>query len=170
MTKGQIERLIDDRIENRFRTRMISQNDILPQTIKERHIDWEEFGVTLNSSIIQKISELIFVSSTGTGSATIADDTEESVTITVSDSGSSTSRIIFAIIHVSAYETSVAAANQIPWGTNLLFNDYIRYTAHDWGTNNNLYSTLVDMVRNESGGSQSVLWRANARYIGQSAI
>ena len=169
LTKRELDEIIDKRIEERIRSRMIGQNDILPQTIKERHIDWEEFGATLNSSIIQKLSELVFISSDASGSATIADNAEENVTVTLSDNSGDADRIILAVIHVTAYETSVSAANAIPYGSSLLFDDYIRFNAHDWGSNDNLKSTAIDQVVNLSGAQQSVLWRANARYIGQSS-
>ena len=167
MTGDQLQKFIDDRIEERIRSRMIGQNDILPQTIKERHIDWEEFGVTLNSSIIQKVSELVQITSTGSASASVVNGADESVTVTIADSGGSTTRVILAVIHISAYEGSVAAANHIPWGSGLAAGDYERSSFHDWGTNDNLKSTAIDYVRNTSGGDVTVLWRANARYIGQ---
>src|SRR3990167_1025151 len=158
LTKRELDEIIDKRIEERIRSRMIGQNDIFPQTIKERHIDWEEFGVTLNSSIIKVISDLVKITADGSASASVADAADESVTVTVSDNTGDTDRIMLAVIHISAYETSVAAANNIPWGSNLAAGDYERSSFHDWGSNDNKNSTAIDYVRNTSGGAVTVLW------------
>lgn len=168
LTQIELNKLIDDRIENRIRSRMIGQNDILPQTIKERHIDWEEMGTTVTSSIIDHISEdIVIISSLGSASLTVNTGDSQSVTVIISDIGGSATRVIMAVMHITAYESSVSAANRIPDGSGLAYDDYIRHTAHDWGSNNNLYASLIDTVRNDSGGNETVLWRVNARYIGK---
>lgn len=169
MEDQELEKKVEKILREKLRE-MITQTDIPPQTIKERHIDWEEFGVTLGSSIIQKLTDLVFITSTASASATVNNGAQESVTVTVSDNSNDTDRVIHAVMHITAYETSVTAGNEIPWGSNLVYDDYIRFTAHDWGSNDNKSSTLVDMVRNDSGGNESVLWRVNARYIGQESI
>ncbi len=170
ITLLELNKLIDDRIEERIRSRMIGQNDILPQTIKERHIDWEEFGVTVKSSITDHISaDLIKKSSTGTYSQVVNNGALAAVQTTISDSDSSTSRIIMAVINTSAYETSVTSANKIPQGSNLLYDDYIRMVNHDWGSSDGLNQVIIDIVRNNSGGNETVLWRSRARYIGNSS-
>ena len=167
MEEADLIRLIDERVEDRLK-KGLGQFDIEPGVIKERHVDWESMENTVNNSIIQKITDLIYISETASASATVADGADDSITVTVSDDSGNDDRIIFGVIGSSAYETSVAAANAIPHGGDLAAGDYVRLAWHDWGSTDNKNLTLVDYVDNGSGGEVSVLWRVHVRYIGQS--
>ena len=168
MEERDIIRLVDERIESRLK-KGLGQFDLEPQVIKERHIDWESVGLEIAASVSNALGNNIKRIEAGSFSTTINNGADNSALITVSDNTGNTDRIIMAVIMVTAFETSIAAANAIPWGSNIAAGDYIRNTAHDMIRTDEVNMTLVDHVYNGSGGSETVVWDAEARYIGRSS-
>lgn len=167
MTRVEFNKLIDEIIEDRLRRRMIGQNDILPQTIKERHVDWEEFGVGVANSVRQAIGDSVQSLDASSYSTTINNGADNSILVTVSDDTGDSTRIIDGVILCTAFETSITAANAIPWGSNLAAGDYVRHTAHDFIRTDGYTLTLVDYVYNTSGGNETVVWDVQVRYLGR---
>ena len=169
MDKDEIARLIDERIEDRLK-KGLGQFDLEPQVIKERHIDWESVGLEIASSASEALGNNIKRIEASSYSTTINDGADNSVLVTVTDNTDTAARIIMAVIMVTAFQTSIAAANAIPWGANLAAGDYVRHTAHDMIRTDGVNMTLVDYVYNTSGGNETVVWDAEVRYIGRSSV
>ena len=167
LTETQLNELIDQRIEERIRYRGITQNDILPQTIKERHIDWEEFGVAVANSVREAIGNSVQNLEATAFSTTVNNGDDFSILATVSDNTDNADRIIDGVILVTAYESTQTAANAIPWGSALAPGDYVRHTAHDFERTDGKTLTLVDYVDNNSGGNNTIIWDLSVRYLGR---
>jgi len=177
LTQKQLEDLIDKRIENRVRTRMVSQNDIFPQTIKERHIDWEEFNATsssLTSSFIRTVSALVKTSSGYSVSNELADDEEYEVSL--QSYFSDYKNRLLGVWHANFYESSATLATMIPLGASITTTDYRWYLSPSEYGLTTLYTTVgvayygrtvADFwIINESGGAKTVLFKAQIRYLG----
>ncbi len=106
------------------------------------------------------------ITATASASGNVADGGTITFTITTShDQGLQ----IFAIEHVSIYESSVASANKIPGGSNLGNNDYETAFWYDWGVTDDKNVVFIVWVHNRSGAAQDILIRVNTRFIIETA-
>ncbi len=101
---------------------------------------------------------------TPTASASSPINDGGSVTFTITTSHVDGLRI-FAIEHISVYETSVSNDNKIPSGDNISVNDYEVAFWYDWGSTNNKNIKFIVWVYNKSGSNQTILLRINSRFI-----
>ena len=168
MEDVELDRLIDKRIEDRLK-KGLGQFDLEPQVIKERHIDWESVELEIENSVSNTLGNNIKRLEASSYSTTRADNADSSVLATVYDNTDNDSRITLAVVMVTAFEDSMTSANAIPWGSNLAAGDYVRHTAHDMIRTDGKNMTIVDYVYNTSGGSHTVYWDFEVRYIGRSS-
>ncbi len=76
---------------------------------------------------------------------------------------------LFGMYAVTLYENSVTADNQLPVGANIDDGDYIYNTHYDWGASDNNNIKVITWIRNQTGGTVNILYRANIRYIVEGA-
>lgn len=168
MDRDEVLDLIREELANQQR-QTIRQADIPAQTIKERHIDWEEFTSTLRSSSRAAVSAMIKTSSTYSVSSTLANAEAYSVWLKLEYSDDA-SRSVLGVWHSNFYETSAVSANRIPDGASITNGDYRWYVAPGWQGLPSAGKTLgAFWLLNQSGGSKTVLFRSRVRYIGQTA-
>lgn len=125
------------------------------------------FGAIGTNLIKQAITDLAQISGLGSASGTAtASGGELTLTGTLSDTADPT-RIYFATNYITAFQTSVAAGNQIPWGGSVAPADYRWYVAHDWSSNNNQNVTIIYWILNASGADKDIIWRNHWRFLGR---
>ena len=176
MEEDEIRKLVNKIVEERLKEGL-GQFDIAPQTIKERHLDWEEFNSddsSLNSSFIKTVSLLVKNSGGYEGSSTLADGEDYSVSLQISFP--SYDRKFLGVWHHNWYETSATLANAIPFGTSITPSDYRWYGSPTEYGLTTLYTvsgvayygrSKADFwLENNSGGNKDVIIKTKVRYLG----
>lgn len=136
--------------------------------IERGSIGSDKLGEISTDKIVEAINSLVKIADSASLSTTIPAGNRATLTSTLTDN-QDPNRILLAVFHVTAYQGSIAAANAIPNGSSVTASDYDIYYSHDWGTNNNRYSSGIHFVRNTTAGDKTVLWDLHWRFIGGTA-
>lgn len=98
------------------------------------------------------------------GSASFGMGNGDGITVTATLSND-TGKRLFAMPTVSFYEGSEDLDYSIPDGVNIDAGDYLVTHWIDWGSSDNNNIKLKSWIRNNSGGSQTILYRAQIRFL-----
>lgn len=101
---------------------------------------------------------------TDTASASIELADGDGATFTITTEHDDDLRL-FTTTHITVYESSVSAANKIQGGDNIGNTDYELSIWNDWGGTNNNNVVHKVWVVNNSGGTETILLRVNARFV-----
>ena len=174
-TREEVTKLIQEEIEDRLNIG-IGQHQIPHQTIKERHIDWEELSASLLSSMKQAVLNTVNWGGRISGSTTLADGGEWKVISSVYYS-TSANTLLHGIWHFNFYQDdSTVTTNIIPTGTSVAAANYRWYGQTDYAFSNlslpagesaNGRTKFLSYLKNQSGVSKTVAKESGVRFIGQ---
>lgn len=164
-------------IEDKFPTGFLG-GDMMDATIEKGGIKTSQIASISSDKILQAISETI--RKTGALAAAynnLANNDGVVLFMHLTDN-SSPNTIAFAIAEVTAYQTSVAAANIIPYGASALHDNYRVYYAADKAVsdatasgsaspNPGVTMSYCQVIYNQSGSTQNIVWRLRWRYLGR---
>lgn len=139
--------------------------DIVDALLEKGALRSDKIGEVSDENIKVAVSKLINISDVLQSSVvTIADGVTSILTTTLTDE-KNISRILFATCEVQAYQTSVAANNQIPEGSAVTDNDYRLHSA--LSLNSDERNAVFKMtVTNNSGSDKDVLYQVRWRWVG----
>jgi len=147
--------------------KIFSSTELIDQ-VERGSISSDKLGPISKENILQAINDLVKLADSASLSTSLSAGSRATLTSTLTDN-QDPNRILLGVFHVTAYEGSIAANNEITFGSSITGSDWDSYTAHDWGSNNNRYTSAKHYVRNQSASTKTVLWDLHWRFIGGTA-
>lgn len=102
------------------------------------------------------------LSALGSTSFSMNNGDGNTVTATLSNAGG---KRLFGMPTVSFYETTQTATNSIPDGSSIAASDYVVTHWIDWGASDNSNIVMKSWIKNNTGGTQTILYRIQYRYL-----
>lgn len=144
-------------------------SDLTGSVIERGSLSSSQIGAISSDKILEAVGELAKISSSDSASTTLGASGGQAVLTSTLSDNQDPNRILLAVFHITAFQTSAAAANIIPYGSSVTPTDYLWHTTHDWNSNNNRKSSGVHFLRNTTAGTKDVVWWMHWRYLGKVA-
>ena len=143
----------------------LQSGDVFNQLVERGALTSEKLGAIAKGNVAKAVNDLVLISPSQSASATLPAGAAATLTSTLKDRNDP-NRIMLGVLNVTAYQDSFSDANKIPNGSNVVAGDWEVFTSHDWGTNNNRYTSALYYARNKSASSHVIIFQISWRYIG----
>lgn len=145
--------------------RELQSGDVMNQLIERGALTSDKLGAIAKGNVAKAVNDLVLITPSQSASATLPAGASATLTSTLKDRNDP-NRVMLGVLNVTAYQDSFSDANKIPNGSNVVAGDWEIFTSHDWGTNNNRYTSALYYARNKSASSHVIVFEVSWRYIG----